>query len=124
VICCYQQYRAVKRILHRLRTGQTGMERLGVIWYTQGSGKSLTMVFLVRKIRRDADLKDYKILMVNDRKDLDKQLGETAALTGEKVYRINNMKAVETELKDDSSTLNMVMIHKFRDEDDSNKANK
>jgi type I restriction enzyme R subunit len=119
VICRYQQYRAVQKMLRRLHTGQTGMERSGVIWHTQGSGKSLTMVFLVRKIRRDPLLKDYKILMINDRKDLDKQLGETAALTGEKVYRIKSIDAVQTELKDDSSTLNMVMIHKFREEDDS-----
>lgn len=120
VVCRYQQYEAVHKILKRLHTGTTGRERSGVIWHTQGSGKSLTMVFLVRKIRRDALLKDYKILMVNDRKDLDKQLGETAALTGETVYRINSIEGVQTELNDDSSTLNMVMIHKFRELDDSN----
>ena len=120
VIARYQQYRAVNKIICRMRNGDTGMERSGVVWHTQGSGKSLTMVFLVRKMRSQDDLKDYKVLMVNDRKDLDKQLGETAALTGEKVYRITSSDQVKEKLKDDSSTLNMVMIHKFREGDDSN----
>lgn len=120
IIARYQQYRAVNKIIRRIRNGDTSMERSGVIWHTQGSGKSLTMVFLVRKMRSQNDLKDYKVLMVNDRKDLDKQLGETAALTGETVYRISSSDQVQEKLKDDSSTLNMVMIHKFREADDSN----
>jgi type I restriction enzyme R subunit len=120
IIARYQQYRAVNKIIKRIRSGDTSMERSGVVWHTQGSGKSLTMVFLVRKMRSQNDLKDYKILMVNDRKDLDKQLGETAALTGETVYRITSSDQVKEKLKDDSSTLNMVMIHKFREADESN----
>ncbi|OMH39417.1 type I restriction endonuclease subunit R [Motiliproteus sp. MSK22-1] len=120
VICRYQQYRAVQKILARMRSGKSGADRSGVVWHTQGSGKSLTMVFLVRRLRRDPLLKDYKVLMVNDRKDLDKQLGETAALTGEKVYSISSATAVWEKLTDNSSTLNMVMVHKFREEDDSN----
>ena len=120
IIARYQQYRAVNKIIKRIRNGDTSMERSGVVWHTQGSGKSLTMVFLVRKMRSQDDLKDYKILMVNDRKDLDKQLGETAALTGETVYRITSSDQVKEKLKDDSSTLNMVMIYKFRETDDSN----
>jgi type I restriction enzyme R subunit len=120
VICRYQQYRAVHKMLERMRNGSTGNERSGVVWHTQGSGKSLSMVFLVRRLRRDPQLKDYKVLMVNDRKDLDKQLGETAALTGETVYRINSVADVKAKLADNASTLNMVMIHKFREEDDDN----
>ena len=119
VICRYQQYRAVNKIIRRIQTGESAMDRSGVVWHTQGSGKSLTMVFLVRKMRTLEGLKDFKILMVNDRKDLDRQLGETAALTGETVYRIGNSDEVKHKLHDDSSTLNMVMIHKFRDADDS-----
>ncbi len=120
VVARYQQYRAVNKIIQRIRTGETGDERSGVVWHTQGSGKSLTMVFLVRKMRSTKDLNDYKVLMVNDRKDLDKQLGETADLTGEKVYKISSSDEVKSELSDDRSTLNMVMVHKFREDDDSN----
>lgn len=119
VIARYQQYRAVNKIIKRIENGETAMDRSGVVWHTQGSGKSLTMVFLVRKMRSDDDLKGYKILMVNDRSDLDKQLGETAALTGETVYRINSAAELKDKLSGDSSTLNMVMIHKFREADDS-----
>jgi len=120
VICRYQQYRAVSKIINKMRAGNNGTERSGVIWHTQGSGKSLTMVFLVRRMRREPALKSYKVLMINDRKDLDKQLGETAALTDETVYRINSVADVKEKLTSDSSTLNMVMVHKFREEDDSN----
>lgn len=120
IIARYQQYRAVNKIIQRIRAGETSVERSGVVWHTQGSGKSLTMVFLVRKMRSTDDLKAYKVLMVNDRKDLDKQLGETAALTGEAVNRISSLDDVKSKLSDDSSTLNMVMIHKFREADASN----
>jgi type I restriction enzyme, R subunit len=120
VICRYQQYRAAHKIINRLKSGRSNNDRSGTVWHTQGSGKSLTMVFLVRCLRRDDELKDYKVLMVNDRKDLEKQLGETAALTGEKVYRVNSATESREKLADDASTLNMVMIHKFREEDDSN----
>ncbi|MEY4590299.1 MAG: hypothetical protein RL497_2375, partial [Pseudomonadota bacterium] len=118
VICRYQQFRAVCKIIEKMRNGNNGTERSGVIWHTQGSGKSLTMVFLVRRLRREPALKSFKILMINDRKDLDKQLSETAALTGETVYRITSVAAVREKLAGDSSTLNMVMVHKFREEDD------
>lgn len=109
----YQQYRAVGKITKRLQTGTTADERSGVIWHTQGSGKSLTMVFLVRKLRRMDELKDMKVLMVNDRTDLEDQLGETASLTGEKVHFIGDSKSLKADLTGEASTLNMVMIHKF-----------
>lgn len=115
VACRYQQYRAVLKAMEKLRVGHTSMERSGVIWHTQGSGKSLTMVFLVRKLRQSHDLKDYKILMVNDRVDLEEQLTKTAALTGEKVYVISNSNQLKKDLANDSSNLNMVMVHKFKE---------
>jgi type I restriction enzyme R subunit len=45
-------------------------QRGGIIWHTQGSGKSLTMVFLVRKMRADPQLRRFKVIVVTDRKDL------------------------------------------------------
>jgi len=115
VICRYQQYRAVCKIIDRMRTKPTADERSGTVWHTQGSGKSLTMVFLVRKLRRCEDLKDYKVLMVIDRTDLEDQLGNTAALTDEKVQYIESSAAVKEKLADDKSNLNMVMVHKFKE---------
>ena len=115
IMARYQQYRALCKIIDRLRTGKTPEERSGVVWHTQGSGKSLTMVFLIRKIRICDDLKDYKICLVNDRTELEEQLGETAELTGEKVTFIESSADLKTKLKGTASNLNMVMIHKFQE---------
>jgi len=73
----------------RLQEGRTKSqgakqdERGGIIWHTQGSGKSLSMVFMVRKMRTLEGLKRYKIVTVTDRTDLEVQLRETARLSGE-----------------------------------------
>ena len=48
-----------------------------MIWHTQGSGKSLTMVFLAQVIRRNEELKKYKLLYITDRTQLDSQLTST-----------------------------------------------
>ncbi|MBN9164553.1 MAG: restriction endonuclease subunit R [Myxococcales bacterium 68-20] len=91
VVSRYQQFRAVRRAVERLRTGKTRKQdgehdrRGGLVWHTQGSGKSLTMVFLVRKMRSDSKLRKFKIVIVTDRKDLQRQLAGTAGLTGETV---------------------------------------
>ncbi len=115
IIARYQQYRAVCKIIHRLRTGKTPEDRSGVVWHTQGSGKSLTMVFVIRKLRMCEDLKDFKVCLINDRKDLEKQLGETAALTGEKVTPITSSDYLKVKLAGPASNLNLVMIHKFKE---------
>lgn len=119
VVARYQQYRAVGNILNRLRARGSGRDRSGVVWHTQGSGKSLTMVFLVRKLRSQPDLKDLKVLMTVDRTDLEDQLSETAQLTGEFKEKnvVNSRKELIPKLSSDSSDLNMVMIHKFLQEE-------
>ena len=95
-VCRYQQYRAVNRALQRLRGGKTRRQdgehdrRGGIVWHTQGSGKSLTMVFLIRKLRTDAQLRRFKVVVVTDRSDLEVQLSSTAALTGQNVNVANS----------------------------------
>lgn len=85
----YQQFRAVHKAVTRLQEGKTRSrgavrdERGGIIWHTQGSGKSLSMVFLVRKMRMLRGLKKFKVVVVTDRRDLEGQLRETARLSGE-----------------------------------------
>ena len=113
VVCRYQQYRAARKIVERLRNGKTATERSGVVWHTQGSGKSLTMVFLARMLRASADLADYKIVMVNDRVDLEEQLSGTARLIGGKVNVIESSADLREHLGTDASDVNMVMVHKF-----------
>lgn len=113
VVCRYQQFRAANRIVERLRTGKTAAERSGVVWHTQGSGKSLTMVFVARMLRASRDLQDYKIILINDRVDLEEQLSETATLIGGKVNVIETRADLRHDLASDSSDVNMVMAHKF-----------
>ena len=73
----YQQYRAVAKALERIRSGGRPKERGGVIWHTQGSGKSLTAFWLATKLRRDPALGNATILVVTDRRQLDRQIAET-----------------------------------------------
>ena len=119
VVCRYQQYRAARRILERLRTGKTAEERSGVVWHTQGSGKSLTMVFVARMLRASADLANFKIIMVNDRTDLEKQLTTTAKLIGGKVNVIESTTELRKHLSTDASDVNMAMVHKFLEREDA-----
>ena len=115
VVCRYQQFRAAGKIVERLRTGETAQARSGVVWHTQGSGKSLTMVFLARMLRASRDLADFKIVLVNDRQDLEEQLGDTATLIGGRVNVIDTRAGLREHLATDSSDISMVMIHKFQE---------
>jgi len=91
VVARYQQFRAVHKTVFKLHEGRTKNqgaardERGGIVWNTQGSGKSLTMVFLVRKMRMTRRLNRFKVVVVTDRTDLQDQLGATAQLSGEAV---------------------------------------
>ena len=121
VLARYNQYRATGKMIERLKTGKTWQERSGVIWHTQGSGKSLTMVFLVKKMRTTFELKGFKILMVVDRLDLEDQLLTNAQLTDEAPKKAietksrgpNDDSPILADLSDDTPDLNLVMIHKF-----------
>ena len=73
----YQQYRAVGAAMERILSGSKPEERGGVVWHTQGSGKSLTMLWLATKVRREPRLANATILVVTDRRQLDRQISET-----------------------------------------------
>lgn len=119
-VCRYQQYRAVSRAVLRLRTGKTRLQdgefdrRGGIIWHTQGSGKSLTMVFLIRKLRTDAQLRRFKVVVVTDRTDLEDQLSSTASLTGESVEIATSAEALRKQLRRKGPGLLFGMIQKQR----------
>jgi type I restriction enzyme R subunit len=89
VVARYQQFRAIHKAVTRLQeaptraTGAKRDERGGIVWHTQGSGKSLSMVFLVRKMRMMRRLNRFKVVVVTDRTDLEGQLRDTAQLSGE-----------------------------------------
>jgi type I restriction enzyme R subunit len=119
-VCRYQQYRAVTRAIERLRTGKTRLEdgehdrRGGIVWHTQGSGKSLTMVFLIRKLRTEPQLRRFKVVVVTDRTDLEQQLTLTAALTGESVERASSADKLQAMLRRKGPGLVFGMIQKQR----------
>ena len=73
----YQQYRAVSAAMRRILSESRPEERGGVVWHTQGSGKSLTMLWLATKIRRESRLANADIVVVTDRTQLDKQISDT-----------------------------------------------
>lgn len=121
----YQQYRAVHKALHRLQHNQTRAQhgtddqRGGIIWHTQGSGKSLTMVYLIRKIRTIRELRRFKIVVVTDRRDLEKQLADTAVLTGEPLQKAKTVRKLEQYLQQPGAGLVFGMIQKFKGGEDS-----
>jgi type I restriction enzyme, R subunit len=125
IVARYQQYRAVLKALNRLRSGKTRLDdgehdrRGGLIWHTQGSGKSLTMVFLVRAMRSDPALRAFKVVVITDRTDLEKQLSETASLSGETVERAKRSKKLKKVLAEHGPSLVFAMIQKYRDADSS-----
>jgi len=73
----YQQHRAVRSAMARIVNGAKPEERGGVVWHTQGSGKSLTMLWLATKLRRERRLDNPTIVIVSDRRQLDQQISET-----------------------------------------------
>ena len=115
----YQQFRAVHKTIERLRTGTTRKERGGVIWHTQGSGKSLTMVFLAMKMRRDEELREYKLVFLTDRTQLDTQLTTTFRVAqNETVYHAKSVAHLKELLAKDSSDLVTAMVQKFQENAD------
>jgi len=115
----YQQFRAVHKTIERLKEGQTPKEKSGVIWHTQGSGKSLTMVFLTVKMRRDPELRDYKLVFLTDRTQLDSQLTSTFNnAQGETIRHADSVKSLKELLSSDASDIITAMVQKFQESAD------
>ena len=81
-LCRYQQFAAVNKAIERARVANGPTERGGVVWHTQGSGKSLTMLWLALKLRRDTAHQNPTLVIVTDRKDLDEQIAKTFTACG------------------------------------------
>ncbi len=117
VVARYQQFRAVHKALARMTTGETPIQRGGIVWHTQGSGKSLTMIFLVRELRRRTALQDWKVVFVTDRTQLEQQLAETSQSIGQTVLGAENITHLKELLRDPSSNCVMAMVQKFQERD-------
>lgn len=122
----YQQFRAVKIATQRLIEGKNSLERGGIIWHTQGSGKSLTMMFMVREMRLQPKLMPWKIVFVTDRTQLEEQLSDTGQSIGFNIKSASfinpkptpNGQSLKELLSNDNSDLVMAMIHKFQENGD------
>jgi type I restriction enzyme R subunit len=117
VMARYQQFRAVKLTVKRLLEGRNRAERGGIIWHTQGSGKSLTMIFMVREMRQHVALSGWKVVFVTDRTQLQQQLGETSQGIGQTVKVADSIAALKDLIRSDSPDLVMAMMQKFQEHD-------
>ena len=81
----YQQYFTVNQTVERVKTIEAGRRNGGVVWHTQGSGKSLTMVMLAQKIAQEPSIRNPRIVLVTDRTDLDSQITGTFRKCGKEV---------------------------------------
>jgi type I restriction enzyme R subunit len=119
----YHQFHAVRKTLVSTieAAAEGGQRKGGVIWHTQGSGKSLTMLFFVRQLQLARALKNPTIVLVTDRNDLDDQLSGTfnahiSALRGTPV-QADSATDVRRLLSVDIGGLVFTAIQKFRGED-------
>ncbi|UKM65478.1 HsdR family type I site-specific deoxyribonuclease [Flavobacteriaceae bacterium GSB9] len=110
----YQQYFAVKETLNRIvHFDNTGRRKGGVIWHTQGSGKSLTMVMLAQLIASSEHINNPKILLVTDRIDLDDQISETFKKCDKEVKQAKTGSHLTELLNDSSDAIITTIINKF-----------
>ncbi len=112
-LCRPNQYFGVKAAQDRVRKREGG-----IIWHTQGSGKSLTMVWLAKWIREN--VKDARVLIITDRTELDEQIEKVFLGVGEKIHRTKSGADLIGILNDTTPWLVGSLIHKFggKDEDD------
>ena len=115
VVARYQQFRAVHKALERMRKAKDAAQRGGIVWHTQGSGKSLTMIFVVRELRRRPFLQDWKVVFVTDRTQLEEQLSETSLSIGQTVVVAKDIGHLKELLRDPSSNCVMAMVQKFQE---------
>jgi len=114
-IARYQQFRAANKIVRRAETGD---HKQGVIWHTQGSGKSLTILFTAYKLRNHKDLKDPMVYIIVDRKDLREQIGDTFEESDfPNTFKPNNAGQLKFKIKSQTSEVIITNIQKFRELD-------
>lgn len=115
-IARYPQYFAVKKTLAKLKTfDENGKRNGGLIWHTQGSGKSLTMVMLVKSLIDDPEIVLPRVLIVTDRRTLDKQISETFAACNIKkdVRRVASAAELLSLIRQKDQRVLTALIHKF-----------
>lgn len=109
----YQQYFAIKKSMKRISYIESGKRKGGVIWHTQGSGKSLTMVMLAQAIAMDKSIRNPKIILVTDRTDLDRQITGIFRKCGMFVENATTGQRLVDLLESKSDAVVTTIINKF-----------
>ena len=104
--CRHNQYFGIKAAQDHVKRKEGG-----IIWHTQGSGKSLTMVWLAKWTRENTD--DARVLVITDRKELDEQIEKVFNGVQEKIYRTKNGADLLSTLNQSKHWLICSLIHKF-----------
>jgi len=110
-LCRPNQYFGVKAAIKRVKAREGG-----IIWHTQGSGKSLTMVWLTKWIREN--ISDSRVLIITDRDELDKQIEKVFKGVDEDIYRTKSGKDLIEKLNATTPLLLCSLIHKFGRKED------
>ena len=109
----YQQYFTVNETVNRVKTIEAGHRNGGVVWHTQGSGKSLTMVMLAQKIAQEPSISNPRIVLVTDRTDLDSQITKTFRKCGKEVENATTGQRLVDLLESDTDAVITTVINKF-----------
>jgi len=109
-VCRYQQFFAIEETLKRVSAKKDGARAGGLIWHTQGSGKSLTMVMLTKLLKQIYI--NSKIIVVTDRIDLDGQIHETFENTDTTAGRASSGSDLIEKLQSGVSVIT-TLVHKF-----------
>ena len=112
-ICRHNQYFGAKKTQESLKK-----EEGGIIWHTQGSGKSLLMIWLAKWIRENRENKP-RVLIITDRKELDDQIERFFMSVDEKIIRTTSGKDLVEKLDKNDPWLMCSLIHKFRENNNS-----
>ena len=113
-IARYQQYFAVKNTINRVKTfDASGRRQGGVIWHTQGSGKSITMVMLAKALALEPSIRNPRIIVVTDRINLDKQILETFHHCGKEPVRARTGKHLIELIERQKEAVITTVIDKF-----------
>lgn len=114
-IARYQQYFTVKNTIERVKTfdSTTGKRNGGVIWHTQGSGKSLTMVMLAKALALESSIENPRIALVTDRRNLDKQIHDTFHHCGKEPVRARTGRHLIELIEQQKESIITTVIDKF-----------